>query len=140
MRDERYRYIRNFTPDQPFLLLNRYKESTYPMIAVMRRLHAEGKLNAVQDALLAPTMPAEELYDTAADPHEIHNLVDSRDPQHRAALVRLRAALEQWIVDTDDQGRFPEPPEIIEQNVRAMEEYYHGRYTPPGPPWLPRLE
>lgn len=43
-RDKRYRYIRNFTPDRPFLLRNRYKETSYPVIALMRQLHAEGKL------------------------------------------------------------------------------------------------
>lgn len=118
VRDARYRYIRNFTPERPFLQQNRYKETAYPMIAVMRRLHAEGKLDAVQAALLAPTMPAEELYDTAADPHEIRNLAASTDPEHRAALGRLRTVLEQWLAETDDQGRFPEPPDVLAKHVR----------------------
>jgi hypothetical protein len=43
-----------------------------------------------------------------ADRHEIQNLSASTSPEHVAALKRLRAELESWIVRTDDQGRFPE--------------------------------
>jgi hypothetical protein len=57
-------------------------------------------------------MPAEELYDLERDPHEIHNLAASKDPADQAALERLRRVLEKWIVETDDQGRIMEPPEV----------------------------
>jgi len=40
-----------------------------------------------------------------ADPYEIHNLADSTNPEHEAALARMRAVLEKWIEDTNDQGR-----------------------------------
>ncbi len=46
------------------------------------------------------------------DPHEVHNLADSTNPEHLAALERLRRVLEQWIEDTGDQGRTLEPPEV----------------------------
>jgi uncharacterized sulfatase len=54
-------------------------------------------------------MPDEELYDLRADPWEIHNSAASDKPEDRAALKRLRDVLEKWIIDTDDQGRHPEP-------------------------------
>ena len=57
-------------------------------------------------------MPPEELYDLETDPHEIHNLAGSDDPAHRRALDRLRGELERWIVESNDQGRTPEPPEV----------------------------
>ena len=57
-------------------------------------------------------MPAEEIYDLESDPHEIRNLVASREPEHQAALARLRGLVESWIRDTDDQGRTPEPAEV----------------------------
>lgn len=107
-RDARYRYIRNFMPEKPFLQWNAYKERGYPMIALMRELHAEGKLNDVQAVLLADHRPAEELYDLESDPYEIHNLAG--DPRHADKLSELRGALEQWMQAVGDQG--PEPPEV----------------------------
>ena len=71
VHDGRYHYIRNFRPDRPFTSLNRYKEKCFPVMPLMRRLNAEGKLNPVQAALMAPRLPEEELYDTEQDPHEI---------------------------------------------------------------------
>lgn len=124
VRDERFRYIRNFTPERPFLELNRYKENTYPMLPVMRRLHWEGKLDPVQERLFDPTMPAEELYDETVDPYEIHNLVDSANPEDRAALERLRTALNAWIQETDDQGRFFETKEEIAKQEAEMVAFY----------------
>ena len=108
VRDDRYRYIRNFTPDRPFLQANAYKARQYPVWNLLKELDAQGKLTPAQQFLTAPTMPAEELYDLQADPHQINNLAQAEQPEHQAALKRLRGLVEQWIVDTDDQGRFPE--------------------------------
>lgn len=113
VRDARYRYIRNFTPERPFLQANNYKEKSYPVWNLLKELHAEGKLTPAQEFLCQPTMPPEELYDLETDPHEIHNLVGSEKPEHRAALDRLRAALTKWIADTDDKGAVLEPEELV---------------------------
>jgi len=126
VRDERYRYIRNFMPERPFLQRNRYKEAVYPMIALMKRLHAEGKLNAIQEVLFAPRRPAEELYDLTTDPYEIHNLAASTMPAHQAVRQRLSTALEKWIVDTNDQGRTPEPAEVVAYWEKQMQTVYTG--------------
>ncbi|MGB8166586.1 MAG: sulfatase [Chthoniobacteraceae bacterium] len=114
VRDDRYRYIRNFTPDHPFLQKNDYKAKQYPVWTLLPKLFAEGKLTPPQAALCAPTMPPEELYDLSIDPHEIHSLATA--PEHAATLQRLRGVLEKWIEDTDDQGRIPEPPEVVANN------------------------
>jgi arylsulfatase A-like enzyme len=106
VRDQRYRYIRNFTPEQPFLSANRYKETSYPVWNLLKELHAAGKLTPPQEFLCAPTMPAEELYDLERDPHEIENLAGR--PEHRKTQQRLRTALDEWIEATGDQGRTPE--------------------------------
>jgi hypothetical protein len=53
-------------------------------------------------------MSDEELYDLQTDPYEIHNLAASAQPEHQAELKKLRALLEKWIDETNDQGRFPE--------------------------------
>jgi uncharacterized sulfatase len=53
-----------------------------------------------------PAKPLEELYDTETDPHELRNQVESAD--HRAALDRLRGALDAWLEDARDLGFVPE--------------------------------
>jgi N-sulfoglucosamine sulfohydrolase len=110
VRDGRYRYIRNFTPERPFLQPNEYKEKQYPVWNLLKELHQEGKLTPVQEVLCAPTMAAEELYDLQIDPHEIRNLMNSGE--HVAVLKRLRSVLEKWIEESNDQGRQLEPPEL----------------------------
>ncbi|SIO66921.1 Arylsulfatase A [Singulisphaera sp. GP187] len=112
VRDDRYRYIRNFMPERPFLQANDYKERSYPVWNLIKELSAQGKLTPVQAVLAAPTMPPEELYDLENDPHEIQNLTDSQDPANQAVLQRLRAELERWIEESNDQGRTPEPAEV----------------------------
>jgi uncharacterized sulfatase len=107
------------------LQLNRYKEFSYPMIPLMRELEAEGRLTPIQAQLLAPTRPREELYDVEVDPYETENLVD--DPLRAKDLGRLRATLDTWIVESQDQGRTPESLEIVEYWERQMRVTYDAR-------------
>lgn len=106
VRDERFRYIRNFIPEKPFLSPNVYKERSYPVWTLLPELNAEGKLTPAQAFLCAPRMPDEELYDLINDPYQTNNLADS--PAYREVLLRFRYELQRWIVETDDKGRFPE--------------------------------
>jgi N-sulfoglucosamine sulfohydrolase len=122
VHDGRFHYIRNFMPEQSFTALNRYKEKCFPIMGVMRQLHAQGLLSGPALRLMAERLPEEELYDTLNDPHEIHNLADS--PQHRAVLLRLRTALEVWMAETNDLGHRPEPPHIIQAMEREMHEWF----------------
>jgi arylsulfatase A-like enzyme len=107
VRDARYRYIRNFTPDRPFLQFNAYKEKQYPVWNLIKELAAQDKLTPEQAVLAAPTMPEEELYDLENDPHQIKNLAKSNQPEHRRALERLSEVLTNWIEQSNDQGRIP---------------------------------
>ncbi len=124
VRDERYRYIRNFMPERPFKALNRYKEKCFLIMPLMRQLHAQGKLTGPALALMADRLPEEELYDTQTDPFEIHNLAASHQPEHREALLRLRTALEVWITETGDRGQRPEPPEVVARFEQEMHEWF----------------
>jgi hypothetical protein len=90
----------------------------------MRQLHTEGKLTGLPLALMQHYGPCEELFDTQADPHEIHDLSRSTQPEHREALTRLRAALDTWIADTGDRGVTPEPPEIIAPFEKEMHDWF----------------
>ncbi len=105
VRDERYRYIRNFTSWVPFLAFNEYKAAQYPVWTLMPKLHKEGRLTLAQEALCQSSMPGEELYDMESDPWQMHNLVKSGKAADKEALERLRAVLERWIEETNDQGR-----------------------------------
>lgn len=123
VRDKRYHYIRNFTPRAGFLTLNRYKEKCFLVKPLMRRLHAEGKLTG-PPAELMRSFPREMLFDSHADPHELSNLAGSGDAEHRAALNRMRAALDTWIVDTGDRGEVPEPPEVVAPFEKEMHDWF----------------
>ncbi len=129
VRDKRYRYIRNFMPERPFLQLNRYKERSYPMIKLMRRLFAEGKLTGPASQLFAKTRPKEELYDLERDPWEINNLAASE--RHAGQLRRLRAALDTWIQESGDQGQSPEDPKVIQYWEKTMRDRAQKRKRRP---------
>lgn len=105
VRDRRYQYIRNYMPHLSWSQLVSYTEEM-PTMKVWRRLAEAGQLNEVQARYFQPTKPVEELYDTAADPHQIRNLAG--DPQHQAALRRMRQESIDWMKRTHDLGLLPE--------------------------------
>ncbi|MBL9189695.1 MAG: sulfatase [Opitutaceae bacterium] len=123
VRDARYRYIKNFTPERPFLQANAYKERQYPVLSLIKELGAQDKLTAWQkNFYLSPTMAPEELYDMESDPWSMNNLVASKKPADQAALARLRTTLEKWIVESDDQGRVMEPVAVAAAAGRTRPE------------------
>lgn len=124
VRGERYHYIRNYYPDRHFTSLNRYKEKCFPIKPLMRELLAAGKLTGPAAELMQDRVPEEQLFDTENDPHEIHNLAGSSEPRHREALVAMRSALAVWIVETQDQGEFPEPAEVVEPFEKEMHDWF----------------
>ncbi len=115
VRGPRFHYIRNFHPELPYAQRIDYGE-LMPTMQEWRRLHAEGKLDPIQNAFFAPTKPAEELYDTSADPDEVHNLAS--DSAHRSTLLEMRAALDRWIDETHDLGAIPEE-ELVRRGLVA---------------------
>jgi N-sulfoglucosamine sulfohydrolase len=114
VRTRRYRYIRNFMPEKSFLAPHVYKDTNFPVYSVLRRFQQEGRLTPAQATLTAPRLPDEELYDTQHDPYEVKNLADSPDPEHQRVLKELRAELDLWIAETNDQGCLPEPCAVLD--------------------------
>jgi uncharacterized sulfatase len=106
VRDKRFRYIRNHMWQVSRAQTISYMDQM-PTMQEMRRLHAEGKLQGSQTQYFEPTKPVEELYDTAADPHEVNNLAG--DPAYRDVLERMRQAQSMWCRETMDVGLIPEP-------------------------------
>ncbi len=113
VRGERYRYVRNFHPELPYMQWLNYLDEM-PIQQDWRRLAFAGQLNPVQMQWWARTKPKEELYDLEADPFEVKNLADS--PDHQAVLKQMRAALDQWMADTKDLGGVPEQ-ELIRRGL-----------------------
>lgn len=124
VHEARYHYIRTLSSGPTFASLNRYKEKCFAIMPVMRELHAQGKLTGPALELMQRTGPCEELYDTEADPHEIKNLAGSQEPVHREALLRLRAALDAWIIETGDRGAVPEPEAVVAPFAGEMHQWF----------------
>ncbi|WP_197167839.1 sulfatase family protein [Neorhodopirellula pilleata] len=124
VRTKDYRYIRNFLPQRPYLQPCAYKDAKAILIA-MRQWHDAGKLNPVQEAWFADHRPEEELYDVQADPHQIHNLAD--DPAHAQTLNEMRERLNQWMVQTNDQGRTPESSEMYDSDMKVYVDGLRGK-------------
>jgi arylsulfatase A-like enzyme len=104
-RDGRFLYIRNFAPELPFAGHIVYRNQS----AIMQewlRLQAAGQLKGSAALWMRTSRPAEELYDTKVDPHQIRNL--AAEPAHRATLERMRKAVTEWMARIDDQGRINE--------------------------------
>ena len=104
IRDARYLYIRNFHPDRAQGEFLAYMFET-PTTQVWKARHDAGRLDTVQDAFWRAKAP-EELYDLAADPDAVRNLV--ADPAHAGALERCRAALRTHLLRSRDLGLLPE--------------------------------
>ncbi|HEX6924365.1 MAG TPA: sulfatase-like hydrolase/transferase [Longimicrobiaceae bacterium] len=100
-RDERFLYIRNFQPELPYVGHVPYRNNS-PIMQELHRLYRDGKLSGPAALWWQNSRPAEELYDTQIDPHQVHNLAS--DPAYRETLARMRAAVEDWMERIDDQG------------------------------------
>jgi len=101
VRDRRFKYIRNCRPELPYQLWISYL-NRHPIMQESWRLHLAGELNEAQSLMFRYPRPTEELYDTESDPYEIHNLAG--DAAHEGDLVRLRAALDNWLREVGDMG------------------------------------
>lgn len=98
VRSERYKYIRNDYRD----LANTPPADalTGPTMESIRDWRDAGRLTPEQSVIFDVPRPAEELYDTWADPFELHNLAD--DARYARVLEELRAELDVWQRITDD--------------------------------------
>ncbi len=105
VRDKQFQYIRNYMPHLTWSQFVSYTEQM-PTMQVWRRLAGEGKLNAIRARYFQPTKPLEELYDTAADPHQIRNLAGQA--KYADVMKRMRTELKAWMTRTGDLGLLPE--------------------------------
>ncbi len=105
VRNKKFKYIKNYYPDRPYMQPNVYKDNRYPARPLLRLLHEQGKLNETQSLFVSESRPAEELYDLENDPHEVNNLANN--PDYTATLETMRTVLEEWVAE-NDKGIYPE--------------------------------
>jgi hypothetical protein len=108
-RDERYLYIRNFQPELPYVGFIPFRNES-PIMQELLRVSADGTADSSVALWLRHSRPPEELYDTQADPHQVHDVAN--DPARRAVLERMRRAVSDWMTRIDDQGLINEPEMI----------------------------
>ncbi len=111
VRSSDYLYIRNHMPH-----LSWGQRSVYSDLGEIQRemfRYAEENADALtgpQRAYLGPTRPPEEFYDVAADPMQLHNLLDGGlSPEQSAALEAHRAAYAGMREELLDLAFVPEP-------------------------------
>lgn len=104
-RDRRFKYLRNYLPQLEKAMWVPYRNQ-HPIMQEIYRLHLEGRLEGPQRIMMQTSRLAEELYDTHADPHELHNL--AADPAYAGDLARLGAATDAWLAEVGDMGRIDE--------------------------------
>jgi hypothetical protein len=138
-RDTRFLYIRNFAPELPYAGHIIYRNQS-DIMQEWLRLQAERKLTGPAALWMRTNRPAEELYDTQADPHQIRNL--AAEPAHRATLERMRKAVSDWMTRIGDQGLVNEP-EMIQRmwpggvQPETAQPYIVSRRTTDAPARLP---
>lgn len=106
VRDRRFKYVRNYRPELPYIGFIPYRDQAEIMQEILR-LTREGRLGPDQWQFWARRKPLEELYDTETDPHEVRNLAS--EPRYFEKLAELRAAHEEWTREYGDLGHLPEP-------------------------------
>ena len=105
VRDHRYKYLRNYWPDQGYYLPLKYREQM-PVMQELLRMRDHGELNEYQAQWFRQSKPEEELFDTQTDPYELNNL--AADPAYKEKLEELRQECDRWVAETGDMGLIPE--------------------------------
>lgn len=104
VRDQRYKYIRNYEPWKAYYQYMNTPEKGRTMKAIRKSAFNSPSPGVAK--FLATSKPIEELYDTLNDPHEMNNLAN--EDQYRQTLQRMRDAHFAWVAETRDTGLLPE--------------------------------
>jgi len=103
--DGRYVYIRNFYPEIPEVLDNKYRKQL-PSVREMYRLNALDSLEGAPARLFAATKAEEEFYDLQSDPDEVNNQI--KNHEYKELISEMRVALKNWQDEINDTGFLPE--------------------------------
>lgn len=105
VRDKRFKYIRNYRPEQGYYLPVTYREQI-PTMRELLRMRDAGTLDEYQMQWFRESKPREELFDMDNDPHELHNLAEN--PEYADKLKELSTEMDRWLAEIGDQPDLPE--------------------------------
>jgi N-sulfoglucosamine sulfohydrolase len=105
VRDDRFKYLRNFNPEKPYYLPLPYREQM-PAMQELLRMRDAGELDPVQAQWFRTSKAPEELFDTLTDPYELNNI--AADPAYTDKLAELSKEMDSWMRFIDDKGLMPE--------------------------------
>jgi len=113
--DGEWRYIRNLTPDRLYIerhLMGRSDHNPYWGTWMFTAADNPATLRLVERFM---KRPPEELYHTAEDRYELHNL--AAEPGHAETKARLAAALDRHMADQRDPGAPLDTPEAFDAAI-----------------------
>ncbi len=99
--DERYIYIRNYLPHQPYVTDAIIFSDSKASFRELRRLRENGELTPEAEQFWQPKA-YEELYDLETDPDELNNLAG--DLEYGETVARMRGVLYEWMLEHRDVG------------------------------------
>ena len=102
IRSKKYKLIHNLMPERAYCQYNKYKETHYPVLALLNVLHLKGELTPEQNQFMQASKPEYELYDLEKDPYELYNLAG--DSTYQTIEQELKEKLAQWQLDVNDEG------------------------------------
>ena len=141
IRSKEYKLIHNLMPERAYCQFNRYKETSYPVLAELNVLNMKGKLPPEQAAFMASTKPEFELFDLKNDPYEINNLAEN--PEYADIKSELLKELNNWrenvindngVTDEFRKGGWPAdyPTRTLEQWEQVLELWKPYVFRQPG--------
>ena len=105
VRDDRFKYLKNFRTEQGYYLPIAYREQM-PIMKELLRMRDAGELNEDQSLWFRKNKAPEELFDTWDDPYELNNI--AANPESKNKLEELREECNRWMKEIDDKGLMSE--------------------------------
>jgi len=126
VKDQQYRYIRNYMPFRPTM---QYLRTLFSLPSTQSWVneYKSGRTNAIQSMFFHEKL-VEELYDSEKDPWNVNNLAD--DPAYAEVLERMRQAEMDWRREIRDVGLIPEDEYDFYAGEKSMYDYMRSDECP----------
>ena len=105
VKTKKFKLIKNYYPNKSHALPVAYRENM-PMMKLFNEFNSMGKLNYNQKKWFLTPKSTFELYDLTNDPYELNNLSDK--DEFKKIVKKMDSILNNWIVQTNDLGEYPE--------------------------------